>query len=105
MKYHAERAACAAADLGNAVPDDGLRPTPGTGHWPIAHGDDRGVALRERNHDRAGLHTRAAFHQQQLTALEIALRRIEQHDYLQRKIDVPIEILMQPIVVTGSVAQ
>lgn len=105
MKYHAERAARTAADFRDAMPDDGPGPTAGTSDWPLTHGDDRGIAACERNYNRTRLHAGAAFHQDQFTTLKIALRCIKKDDDLKGKIHVPVEVLVQPIVVAGSIAQ
>src|SRR3984885_3876122 len=74
-------------------------------HGPLAHREDDAVALRERRDLRARLHARPLLGQYELAAGEVAPGLGEQDRHLQWKEVLAIDVLMQAIVVAGTIAQ
>jgi hypothetical protein len=72
---------------------------------PIAHGEDDGLALPQGDHVRARLLAGALLDQDELAPLEVPAGLIEQDRHLQRKDVLPVEILVQAIVVPAPVAE
>src|SRR6266404_8621858 len=67
--------------------------------------EEHRIALPERHHLGARLHARPLFGQDELAALEIAARLVQQDRHLEREGDIAVEILMQAIVPAGPITQ
>src|SRR6476659_2022982 len=64
-----------------------------------------GISLAQRQHERSRLHARALLGHHELAAFEVAARLREQQHKLKRKGVLPVNILMQAVVVAGAVLQ
>lgn len=105
VKYKTQSVAQSAPHLGYAVADLDSSRAANALHRPLSDGNDGKRSLGERQHPGGRLPARALFDQNQLTALKIDSRPVEQQDGLERKMDFSIQILMQAIVITRPVAQ
>ena len=72
---------------------------------PVMHGKSHRIALRERHHFGPRLHSRPLFGQHEFAAGEIATRLRQQDRDLQREYVFAVEVLMQAVVVTGTILQ
>jgi hypothetical protein len=54
-------------------------------HGSVVHGEDHGIALRQRHHLHSALHARALFGQNELAAREVLTRSRQENGELQRK--------------------
>ena len=105
MKDDAERVSVSIDDLADAVAQ--LHPivTTRTVHRPAVDRKDDGVSLGQWHHGSARLHSRALLGQNELAAGEIMQRLGEQHGDLQREDVLAVQILVQAVVVAGTVLQ
>src|ERR1700694_5125757 len=105
VKYHAKGMAVAGADPAHPMAQvnaiESARPL----HRPVMHGKNHGVALTQRQHLGARLHSWPLLGQHEFAAGEIAVRFRQQDRDLQRKNVFAVEILMQAIVVVFAVLQ
>src|SRR5262249_7790610 len=74
-------------------------------HRPMMHRENDAFALRERNDFRPRLHAGALLREQKSPAGEVFTRTRQQKGNLQRENVLPVEILMQTIVVADAVSQ
>ena len=77
----------------------------GSLHGSVARRKDDGLSLLGGQHFTTGLGARALFHEQKLATGKIPLVTAEKHGELQRKRDVPIEVLMEAVVPSGGVVE
>jgi hypothetical protein len=73
-------------------------------HRPFIDGEHDTMSLFEPNHLDARLHAWSLFDQDELAAFEIS-KVTEQHDDLQRKNMLAIQILVQPVVIACTVSE
>src|SRR5215472_17250593 len=74
-------------------------------HRSMMHGEDHALALRERHDFGARLHARPLLREHEFAAGEILARPRQQKSDLQRKNVLAVEILMQAIVVAGTIRE
>ena len=79
--------------------------TAGSSDRTSVHGENDTVALIERYHLDPRLHPRSLFGQHKFTALEIFGRLGEEDRDLQRENVLTVQVLVQTIVVAGTVLQ
>src|SRR5258708_22949429 len=72
---------------------------------PVMHGKSHRIALREPHHLGPRLHPRPLLGQHEFAAGEIAARFRQQDRDLQREHVFAVEVLMQAVVVTGTILQ
>src|SRR4051812_12506820 len=76
----------------------------GSSDGPVMDGEDDGVALGERDHFGARLHARPLLGEYEFAAGEIAGRREQERD-LDGEDEVAVEILMEAVVIAGTVLE
>src|SRR5438105_15174978 len=74
-------------------------------HRPVMHRKDYRLALRQRDDLGTRLHARPLLGHDKLSAGEIGARSREQNRDLQRKYVLAVEVLMEAIVVAGTILQ
>jgi len=74
-------------------------------YGPVMNCEGYCITLAEGNDLRPRLHARALFREYEFTADEIALRLGEQNRYLNGKHMLPIEVLMEAVVVAGAILE
>src|SRR5262245_9320473 len=74
-------------------------------HWPIVDGKGDSIALPQRRYLGPALHARALLGQHELAAAKVASRLRKQDRHLDRKGEIPIEILMQAIEIARAILQ
>ena len=74
-------------------------------HGAMVHREHHRIALAEVDDLCARLHARALLGQNEFAATEIASRLCQQHRDLQREDMCSVEILVQAVVVSGTVLQ
>src|SRR5215470_18683936 len=74
-------------------------------HRPVMHGKDDALALAERDDLRARLHARPLLREDEFAAQEILARPRQQERNLQREDVLAVDVLMQAVVVAGSVLE
>src|SRR5215469_13891348 len=105
VKYHTERTTLSGANAAHPVTQiHTIHPTCAR-HRAVMYGEDDRVSPAQRHHLGSGLHARALFSHDELTAGEVLVRLREQDHQLQRKHTLPVEILVQAVVVPGAVVQ
>ena len=71
----------------------------------VTDGDHCGVSLPQRQHERSRLHPGPLLGHYELAALEVLAGLGKQHNELKREHVLPVQILMQAVVVAGAVLQ
>ena len=69
------------------------------------HSEHHTVALGQRDHLDARLHARSLFSQHKFAAFEVFDRLRQENRNLQREDMLPVQVLMQTVVITGAVLQ
>ena len=105
MKDDAERMAMAGAQTAHAMPHVHPIDAPRALHRPMMDREDHAFALLERDHLGARLHARTLLGQHELAAGEVVAGAGEQERDLERKDMLAVKVLVQAIVVAGTVLQ
>jgi hypothetical protein len=105
MKDDAERVTVTLTHRADSVAQVNPIVAAGSSDRAAVHGEHHTVALSERHHFDARLHPRPLFGQHKFTALEIFGRIGEKDRDLQRENVLAVQILVQAIVVAGTVLQ
>jgi hypothetical protein len=74
-------------------------------HRPLAHSEDNGIALAERHNLGPGLHPWSLFGHHEFSAGKVLAHLREQNCHLQGEDVLPIDVLVETVVVIGSVLQ
>lgn len=105
MKDQAERAAAAATNAGNSMPNLGAVDAPAALPGTFADRKDRCTTLLKSDDFSPRLHAGTLFDEDKFTTVKVDARAVEHDHCLQREVDWPVEILMQAVVVAGAIAE
>src|SRR5882672_12270281 len=105
MKDDAESMPATLTHLADPVAQMHTMVAAGSPDRAAVHREYDSVALSERHHFDAALHSGSLFGQHEFTALEVFSRIGEQNRHLQRENVLAVQVLVQTIIVAGPVLQ